>query len=370
MPHPPSSVPSSSSWSSSSVAPSSGSSFSSSFPTLAAYRASVLGLSTDYQSLARWFVHSGGVDFEGLLHASFPHLLPDYARDSISGSSLFLAALRSDSSSSFRPPATSSSSLPFAAPPPPPPSTHLPSHRSQVGSGGADFSHLSSPFPSQPPAPAFAPPTASPAPPPPIVSAPATSHPLLPSTSGFSSLTSTSVGTSFDVPGWGAGPSFSTGVPPSQYYVAVDPTQSSPDATAWPPASAPAYDPHAYAHSLPRPDDYDDSDDRLREDDHPHLDPSAPSISLDSSRSEYCRMVEYIWGLFPQAVGVSPVDPPPRALFESFFAPAPHSHPTFAFSWFARVQQALIDADSRLAAWPRVPTRSSFYLCGSWPACR
>ena len=64
-PHPPSSIPSSSSWSSSSVAPSSGSSFSSSFPTLAAYRASVLRLSIDYQSLARWFVHSDGVEFEG-----------------------------------------------------------------------------------------------------------------------------------------------------------------------------------------------------------------------------------------------------------------------------------------------------------------
>ena len=62
-------------------------------------------------------------------------------------------------------------------------------------------------------------------------------------------------------------------------------------------------------------------------------------------------MVEYICGLFPQAVGLPPVDPPPRALFESFFVPAPHSHPTLACNWFARVQEALIDADSRLAAW-------------------
>ena len=285
-----------------------------------------------------------------------------------------MAALRSDSSFSssasasfFHPLATSSSSLPFAAPPPPPLSTHLPSHRSQVGSGGAAFSHLSSPSPSQPPAPVFTLPTASPAPPPPIVSAPATSHPLLPSISGFSSLPSTSVRTVSDVPGWGAGPSFSSGVPPSQYYAAVDPTQSTPHATAWPPASA--YDPHAYTHSLPRPDDFDDSDDRFREDDHPHLDPSAHSISLDSSRSEYRRLVEYICGLFPQAVGVPPVNPPPRALFESFFAPAPHSQPTLAFNWFARVQQALIDADSCLAAWLAagrsdrsfLPTRHSTY---------
>ena len=76
-----------------------------------------------------------------------------------------------------------------------------------------------------------------------------------------------------------------------------------------------------------------------------------PSLALDSSCSEYRRIVEYICGLFPQAVGVPPVDPPPRALFESFFAPAPHSQPPLAFNWFARVQQALVDADSRLAAW-------------------
>ena len=223
-----------------------------------------------------------------------------------------------------------------------------------MGSGGAAFSHLSLPSLSQPPAHAFAPPTASPAAPPPVVSAPATSHPLLPSTSGFSSLPSTSVGTSSDVPGWGAGPSFSSGVPSSQYYAAVNPTQSTPHATSWPPA----YDPHAYEHSLLRPDDFDDSDDRLLEDDHPHLDPSAPSISLDSSRSEYRRMVEYICSLFPEVVGVPPVDPPPRALFESFFASTPHSQPTLTFNWFARVQQALIDADSRLAA----PTARSFTL--------
>ena len=214
-------------------------------------------------------MHLGGVDFEGLIRASFPHLLPDYARDSISGSSLFLVALRSDSSSFYRPAVASSFSLPLAAPPPPPPSTHLPSHRSQVGSGGAAFPHLSSPSPSQPPAHAFAPPSASPAPPPPpVVSAMATSHPLLPSAS---------VGVSSDVPGWGTGPSFPTGVPPSQYSAAVDPSQSSPHAPAWPPA----YDPHDFAHSLPRPDDYDDSDNRLREEDHP---PSRSLSSLDFSR--------------------------------------------------------------------------------------
>ena len=36
-------------------------------------------------------MHSGGVDFPGLVRSSFPHLLPDLTRDSISGSSLFLS---------------------------------------------------------------------------------------------------------------------------------------------------------------------------------------------------------------------------------------------------------------------------------------
>ena len=84
---------------------------------------------------------------------------------------------------------------------------------------------------------------------------------------------------------------------------------------------------------------------------HPPLDPSAPPISLDSYRSEYRRMFEYICGLFPQAVGVPPVAPLPRALFESFFAPAPQSHSPLAFNWFERVSQALMDLDSRLASW-------------------
>ena len=75
-------------------------------------------------------------------------------------------------------------------------------------------------------------------------------------------------------------------------------------------------------------------------------------------------MIEYICSLFPQAVGVPPVDPPPRALFESFFAPAPHSQPSLTFNWFARVQLALIDADSCLARRSNrvfLPARHSTY---------
>ena len=61
-----------------------------------------------------------------------------------------------------------------------------------------------------------------------------------------------------------------------------------------------------------------DSDDHMPDDDHPYVDPSAPSLSLDSSLSEYRRMVEYIVGLFPEGAGALPATPPPRALFEFF----------------------------------------------------
>ena len=42
-----------------------------------------------------------------------------------------------------------------------------------------------------------------------------------------------------------------------------------------------------------------------------------------------------------------PSAPPPRSLFESFFAPAT---PSLNFNWFDHVRTALVDADSRVAA--------------------
>ena len=52
---------------------------SSSFPPLdfASYQASMLGLSQDYQSLARWYFLSGGSDFRAYLSAFYPHLSSD-----------------------------------------------------------------------------------------------------------------------------------------------------------------------------------------------------------------------------------------------------------------------------------------------------
>ena len=122
-PPPSSSFPSSVSSSSCSVPPpSSSSSFfgSLSSSALADYQAQLLGLSPDYQSLARLLVGSGGTDFAEFVSSSYPHLLPDLLRDFASGSSLFLAALHSPSlllppGSLASPHASSASIAPAAA---------------------------------------------------------------------------------------------------------------------------------------------------------------------------------------------------------------------------------------------------------------
>ena len=60
--------------------------------------------------------------------------------------------------------------------------------------------------------------------------------------------------------------------------------------------------------------------------------------------------MDYVCGLFLQAAGVPPSAPPPRALFESFFAPVAPATPSLNFNWFDRVWTALKDVDSRVAA--------------------
>ena len=286
-------------------------------------------------------MQSGGVDFPALVHSSFPHLLPDLTRDSISGSSLFLAALRSSDSSlpfhlspstsahaSFSS-ASSSTAPPLFAPssqtsvPPSPASPSAP--HLLVGPVGAGPFPSSTPprFPSQAHTPAmgFAPP------PLPSVSAPAPPPPFWTSFSAASSsqTSASSIQGPTGVHVLGMGYPLSTGVPPVPPYPSAHSASSAPPPPyAWPPAGAPSYDPHdfsSYAHS----DSFADPDDRLPDDVHPPTDPSAPSISLDSSRSEYRRMIDYVCSLFPQVVGVPPVDPPPRALFKSFFAEAPQA---------------------------------------------
>ena len=54
-----------------------------------------MGLSSEYQALARWFATSGGGNFPAYLSAHFPHLYSDYRLNFSSGSSRFLAALSS-----------------------------------------------------------------------------------------------------------------------------------------------------------------------------------------------------------------------------------------------------------------------------------
>ena len=91
---------------------SSSSYFSSSSLDFASYQASVLGLSLDYQYLARWYFQSGGSDFRAYLSAFYPHLSSDASRDFASGSSVFFSALHSVASSVPLPP-LSSAALPL-----------------------------------------------------------------------------------------------------------------------------------------------------------------------------------------------------------------------------------------------------------------
>ena len=110
--------------------------------------------------------------------------------------------------------------------------------------------------------------------------------------------------------------------------------------------------PHTFVPATPHAstDPLADEDERFPDDIHGPLDPSAPPLSLDSARSEYHRMIDYICGLFPHAAGVPPTAPPPHALFESFFAPVAPATPSLNFIWFDRVRTALMDADGRVDA--------------------
>ena len=143
------------------------------------------------------------------------------------------------------------------------------------------------------------------------------------------------------VHGLGVGVPPSSGVPPSPFYLSA----VAAPASAWPPAYPP--DPFAPSAPLASTDPLADEDECFPDDLPNPLDPSAPPLSLDSARSEYRRMIDYVCGLFSQAEGVPPSAPPPRALFEPFFAPAT---PSLNFNWFDRVRSALVNADSRVTA--------------------
>ena len=81
-------------------------------------------------------------------------------------------------------------------------------------------------------------------------------------------------------------------------------------------------------------------------------DPEAalPSAVPDSVRAEIRRMYSYLVDLFPHAAGALSDPPPPRALFEDFFAASASPHKLVFLTWFERVCTALAEADTRLAS--------------------
>ena len=100
---------------------------------------------------------------------------------------------------------------------------------------------------------------------------------------------------------------------------------------SWHPTSA--HPPDTFVPATPHAstDPLADEDERFPDDVHGLLDPSAPPLSLDSARSEYRRMIDYVCGLFLQAAGAPPSAPPPHAWFESFFAPVAPATPSINF---------------------------------------
>ena len=278
-----------------------------------------MGLSSEYQSLARWFLTSGYSDFAAPVRSSFPHLLPDLSCDFTSNSSLFLTTLRS-APATPSPPTTSAT---LSSTPQPSLSAHLSSSHLHGVLAPPPSSSLSLTFP-------------LPAPPSSAVPPPPGFPPL-------SASTSLGSGSSHMVPGLGVGVPASSGVPPYTVNSAAY-AFPAPALAAWPPAYPP--DPFAPSTQGAAADPFlDDDDDRFPGDVHDPLDPSAPPLALESARSEYRRMIDYICRLFPQAVGV----PPPRALFESFFAPATPATSSVQLNWFDRVHISLLEADSRVA---------------------
>ena len=368
---------------------------SSSFLDFPAYPASVLGLSSEYQSLASWYFKSGGSDFLAYLSAFYPRLSADASCDCSSGSSLSLSALHSIASSltlpsaplsppGLAPPVSSfASALPQPqAPPPPPqplpsssgfPSAPPPSLSPALGWGASvvhstvgvsstlpgfpsapPLSALSAPpsaLPSQPPAPpSFPPPSSVPlwgslglrapalvvsAAPAVPVAAPVAPCPLF---RPFSVSEPASVSlASASTPGGSA----LLGSASAASGFASDPGPSSglPQRFAAPPgASAPSRSAFAFAPDDPFAPGFEDPEA-----------PPPPSVP-DSVRAEIRRMYQYLVDLFLQAAGSPQALPPTCALFEDFFSPVSTPHQPVYLSWFERVRSALSEADTRLAS--------------------
>ena len=74
-----------------------------------------------------------------------------------------------------------------------------------------------------------------------------------------------------------------------------------------------------------------------------------PPLS-DSARAEVRHMYQYLVDLFPQSAGSSQAPPPPRALFEEFFAVPSSPHQPVFRTWFERVSSTLAKSDSRISS--------------------
>ena len=299
---------------------------SSSFDDFAVVQARVLGLSSEYQAVTRWFCASGGDNFPAYVSAHFPHLYSDFRIDFSSGSSRFLAALSSAPPTPPPPvPVSSSPSLSSFRPPAPrlsaPPS--LPSFSSSSGSAHPPSLR----FPAPPVAPVS---SLSLFPSHPVSSLP---QPLsVPSSLSFpfaaSRLSSGAPGlpqvASFLGVSGSPGALLASTVPvrssaprpaPSLFRLFASMPSSSVPVSSAPPLVASAYpsfssssfafdssaappDPlSAFSFGLPDDLPEDSPPDAL-----PHVfDP--PSALPESARSEFRRMMSFIVDLFPQAAG-------------------------------------------------------------------
>ena len=103
--------------------------------------------------------------------------------------------------------------------------------------------------------------------------------------------------------GLGVGVPPSSGVTPSPFYSSAATAHAASVPASWHPSSA--YLPDTFVSTTPHAstDPLADEDERFPDDVHGPLDPSAPPLSLDSARSEYRRMIDYVCGFFPAGGG-------------------------------------------------------------------
>ena len=224
------------------------------------------------------------------------------------------------------PPASTSSSLPPAAPLLAPPSTASSSSDPSLAGFAAPGWASAPTVQVGPPPSLFRPFTVSD---PPLLSSVSASAPLASasfgSAAGPSGFASAASGSASGHAGFVPQPGPSSSLPPRSE-VSAAPSAPPLSAFAYPPDDpfAPGFaDPEASGSAVPDPE------------------APVPPLLSDSIRAEVRRMYQYLVDIFPQAAGSSQAPPPPRALFEEFFAPLPSPHQPVYLAWFERVRSAL-----------------------------